>query len=39
MTYDIIKKHGGAITLESEPGKGTTFTIRLPIKGVSGNRV
>ena len=39
ITYDIIKKHGGAITLESELGIGTTFTIRLPIKGVSGNRV
>jgi len=39
ITYDIIKKHGGAITLDSELGIGTTFTIRLPIKGVSGNRV
>ena len=26
----IIKKHGGEITVKSETGKGTTFTIRLP---------
>ncbi|MBV5338335.1 MAG: histidine kinase, partial [Deltaproteobacteria bacterium] len=33
ISYDIIKKHGGEITLESEPGLGTTFMIRLPISG------
>jgi two-component system NtrC family sensor kinase len=31
ITYDIIKKHNGEITVESEPGMGTTFTVRLPI--------
>ncbi len=34
VSYDIVKKHGGYITVDSEPGKGTTFTICIPI--VSG---
>jgi Signal transduction histidine kinase regulating C4-dicarboxylate transport system len=32
IAYDIIvNKHAGAIKIESEEGKGTTFIIRLPI--------
>ncbi len=31
-TYGIIRRHGGSIGIESEPGKGTTFTIHLPVR-------
>ncbi|OGU09703.1 MAG: hypothetical protein A2X82_07760 [Geobacteraceae bacterium GWC2_55_20] len=35
ISYDIIRKHGGEISVESEPGQGTTFTVRLPVSGPS----
>jgi signal transduction histidine kinase len=31
IAYQIIKDHNGTITVESDIGKGTTFTIRLPV--------
>lgn len=30
IVYRIIQNHNGRIDVESEPGKGTTFTIRIP---------
>ncbi len=33
VSYDIVKKHGGYISVDSEPGKGTTFTICIPVVG------
>ncbi|MDP2278537.1 MAG: ATP-binding protein [Nitrospirota bacterium] len=32
ITYGIIKRLGGNIFVESEPDKGATFTVELPIK-------
>ncbi|MGQ0763551.1 MAG: hybrid sensor histidine kinase/response regulator [Acidobacteriota bacterium] len=31
VCYGIIQRHGGVIEIESEPGQGTTFLIKLPI--------
>jgi hemerythrin-like metal-binding protein/PAS domain S-box-containing protein len=34
LSYGIIQKHNGQIEVRSEPGKGTTFRITLPVKHV-----
>lgn len=37
MSYRAIQLHGGAINLESESGRGTTFYLRLPVMESGGD--
>jgi signal transduction histidine kinase len=30
VAYGIIKRHGGELLVESQPGEGTTFNVLLP---------
>lgn len=36
ISYGIVKKHGGDIHVQSQPGKGTEFIITVPVDGPPG---
>jgi signal transduction histidine kinase len=35
IVHEIIEEHDGCIAVDSEPGNGTTFLIRLPANKIS----
>lgn len=39
ISYGIIEKHNGKIEVQSEPGKGTTFIITLPVNQLKNSNL
>ena len=38
IAAEFVKRHGGAIWVESEEGEGTTMAFSLPLDGAQGRR-
>jgi signal transduction histidine kinase len=32
IAHEIVRKHGGEITIDSKPGRGSVFSVRLPVR-------
>ena len=39
VSHQIVARHGGELWVESEPGRGSTFTVRLPLTSAAGRPV
>ncbi|HOX29367.1 MAG TPA: ATP-binding protein, partial [bacterium] len=37
ITYRIMQRHGGSVSVASAPGEGSEFTLRLPVAGNAGD--
>jgi two-component system NtrC family sensor kinase len=38
VTHEIVKRHGGTLAVHSDPGRGATFTLEIPLDPHGGVR-